>query len=175
MGMNKRGFSASNVSGKKGEELVASYMRSLGWDVEYAPDKLFPFWDLKATKGDKTHTFEVKYDMKAYMYAKLRSRPTEPNLYIEFKNTNKGSDSGIKVSEAETYVYILLNKNKYTGYFFNRAKLLEHLEASRYKVVGNSNTGDDNAEGWIPPLHKLVAHRGMSGFLKEVDLTDYVE
>ena len=42
---------------------------------------------------------------------------------------------------------------------------------ANYRVVGNSATGDDNAEGWIPPLHELLVSR--YGYKATIDLTEY--
>ena len=51
---------------------------------------------------------------------------------------------------------MLVRDESVTAFVFERKGLLKHLEDISYKVVGNSATGDDNALGWIPPLHKLV-------------------
>jgi hypothetical protein len=122
--------------------------------------------------NNREFTVEVKYDSKAYLWAKRRGTPKAPNLYIEFKNTNQGKDSGILMSKADYYLYIIKDGVREIGYIFIREQLLKHLQESDYKVVGNSASGDDNALGWIPPLNSLT--NTDYGFRGTIDLTNYV-
>lgn len=149
-----------NYSGKIGEDLWANYLLDKGYDIVTAPARKFYDWDIKADKEDKTLTFEVKYDEKAYWWAKRRKTPTEPNLYIEFRNTTKAEDSGILASKADYYIYIMKEDND-TAYVFNRKELAEFCQCSDFRVVGNSATGDDNAEGWIPKLSELILNKNI--------------
>jgi hypothetical protein len=147
-----------NHSGKIGEAKWKAYLESVGHIVENAPERVFYDWDLKSTTTDKrTVTFEVKYDEKAYYWAEKRGMPDNPNMYIEYKNTNQNRDSGILASKADYYVYILKAEED-IAYVFKRGELCEHLVNAKYKSVGNSATGDDNALGWIPPLKEMVKH-----------------
>jgi len=159
-----------NHSGKIGEGLWADYMSSKGYSITTAPNGPFYDRDIKAIRDDKVVTFEVKYDEKAYWWAKRRGKPSEPNLYIEFKNTNKGADSGILASKADYYIYIMKEDNN-RAYVFNRVSLCDLCITSNFKVVGNSSTGDDNAEGWIPPLSEIVANENV--FIKSILLSDF--
>lgn len=163
-----------NFTGKHGEELVRAYMEEMGYKIEFAPQRVFYDWDLKCTKDDDEITIEVKYDSKAYMWAKRRKTPDQPNLYIEFKNTNKDSDSGILMSKSDFYFYILkLPDGSDICHMFSREELLEYLKVGNFKVVGNSSSGDNNALGWIPPLHELM--NDYSGYRGTIDLTKYGE
>lgn len=163
-----------NQSGKFGEHLWKSFLENRGYDVEEAPARKFYDWDLKATKREPdpdtnfhpTFTFEVKYDEKAYYWASKRGMPNNPNLYIEYRNSTKREDSGIMTSRADFYVYIIKDVGN-VAYVFRTAKLLEHLMNANYKSVGNSATGDDNAEGWIPPLSMLTRTKS---FIKQIKL-----
>lgn len=146
-----------NFTGEIGEDLVASYMTNMGYEVEFAPKRAFYDWDLKCSKDDSLITIEVKYDSKAYMWAKRRKTPDYPNLYIEFENTNQNKPSGIKASIADFYFYILKKGENNICYIFDRKELLSCLEDNDFKIVGNSSSGDNNALGWIPPLHELIA------------------
>ena len=158
------------LSGKYGESLWADYMESKGYSVKNAPTGA-PFydWDIEATKDGRVVTFEVKYDEKAYWWAKRRGKPNEPNLYIEFRNTNKGMDSGILASIADYYIYIMKEDND-RAYVFRREELCSLCMASEFKVVGNASTGDDNAEGWIPPLSEILKHENV--FVKSILLSE---
>lgn len=146
-----------NQSGTIGEAKFSSYLISIGYEVEKAPARKFYDWDIKATKKSTVITFEVKYDEKAYYWAAKRGTPNEPNIYIEYRNTNRNEDSGILASKSDYYIYILKAAND-IAYVFDRAKLCAHLVSSTYKSVGNSATGDDNAIGWIPPLSQIIKH-----------------
>lgn len=165
-------FVKASLSGDYGENLVSKYLIDKGFDIEEAPKKLFYDWDVKGTKNDKVVTIEVKYDSKAYMWASRRGTPEQPNLYIEFRSTTRNCDSGILKSKADYYFYILKTGKKDIAFVFDRVKLLNHLQTNIYKVVGNSATGDDNAQGWIPPLHELLTSE--RGYKATIDLTPYV-
>jgi len=155
-----------NPAGKIGEAKWREYLEFRGFDIEPAPDEVFYDWDLKASTDGRTYTFEVKYDEKAYYWAEKRGNPDNPNMYIEYKNTNQNKNSGILASKADYYVYILKAKED-IAYVFKRPELCDHLIQSSYKNVGNSATGDNNALGWIPPLKEMVKHHS---FLTKVNL-----
>lgn len=169
--MANNSFVRASISGDYGQHIVMEYLKDKGYDVEEAPKKLFYDWDVKAKKSDRTVTIEVKYDSKAYMWAARRGTPEHPNLYIEFESTTRNCDSGIKKSKADFYFYILKTGDKDIAFVFDREQLLAHLLRSDYKVVGNGATGDDNALGWIPPLHELLVAR--YGYKATIDLTEY--
>lgn len=148
----------SFIKGDIGEDLWCKHLENKGhYNITTAPKMKFYDWDVKSQHNNREYTFEVKYDGKAYWWASRRGKPEEPNLYIEFKNTNKDEDSGIRASKALYYVYMLVRDESVTAYLFDRVSLLSHLEDISYKVVGNAATGDDNALGWIPPLQQLVS------------------
>jgi len=170
--MKRNTFVKASLSGDYGENLVSKYLLDKGFDIEEAPKKLFYDWDVKGIKNDRIVTIEVKYDSKAYMWAARRGTPEQPNLYIEFRSTTRNCDSGILKSKADYYFYILKTDKKDIAFVFDRAKLLKHLQTNIYKVVGNSATGDDNAQGWIPPLHELLLSE--RGYKATIDLTPYV-
>ena len=158
----------SFIKGDIGESLWCEHLEHKGHtNITTAPKKKFYDWDVCSQHGTRQYTFEVKYDSKAYWWASKRGTPEQPNLYIEFKNTNKEEDSGIRASKAMYYVYMLVRDEAVTAYLFERESLLNHLEQVSYKVVGNSATGDDNALGWIPPLHKLTTQKC---FIQKIDL-----
>ena len=169
--MSRNTFVKASISGDYGQDIVMKYLKGKGYVVEEAPKKLFYDWDVKATKGNRVVTIEVKYDSKAYMWAARRGTPEHPNLYIEFRSTTRDCDSGILKSKADFYFYILKTGKKDIAFVFDRVQLLQHLQMANYRVVGNSATGDDNAEGWIPPLHELLVSR--YGYKATIDLTEY--
>jgi hypothetical protein len=157
-----------NMSGKIGEQLWANYLEGRGWSVTYAPDMRFYDWDIKANSEERELTFEVKYDSKAYWWAERRKTPNQPNLYIEFHNTKKKAPSGIYMSKADYYVYIMKKEEENTAYVYTREVLCKFCETGDFKVVGNSGFGDDNAKGWIPPLYKTLEED--AGFIRKINL-----
>ena len=158
----------SFIKGDIGEDLWCTHLENKGhYNITPAPKMKFYDWDVKSEHNNREYTFEVKYDEKAYWWANRRGKPEQPNLYIEFKNTNKDEDSGIRASKALYYVYMLVRDESVTAYLFDRVGLLSHLEDISYKVVGNAATGDDNALGWIPPLHQLISQ---PCFLQKISL-----
>src|SRR5210317_1042374 len=110
--MKRNTFVSASVCGDYGQGLVCNYLIDKGYEVEEAPKKLFYDWDVKGFKKDRVVTIEVKYDSKAYMWAKRRGTPEQPNLYIEFRSTSRNCDSGILMSKAEFYFYILKTGKK---------------------------------------------------------------
>lgn len=169
--MKRNTFVSASIHGDYGENLVAEYLKHYGYEIELAPKKLFYDWDIKGCKEGRTVTIEVKYDSKAYVWAARRGTPDLPNLYIEFHSTTRNGDSGILKSKADFYFYILKTKDKDIAFVFDRKQLLAHLQMANYRVVGNGATGDDNAKGWIPPLHELLVSR--FGYKATIDLTEY--
>lgn len=168
--MSNSFLNASKV-GDLGQTLVSNYLNEKGYEVEEAPNMYFPDWDIKGIKGGREITIEVKYDKSAYWWAARRGTPEQPNLYIEFRSTKREEDTGIRKSIADFYFYIMKTGKKHMCYVFDRVKLLKHLEESSYKVVNNSAKGDDNAEGWIPPLHEILTNE--RGYKAVINLTDY--
>lgn len=161
-------FVKANNTGKLGEYLWSEHLKELGWSIEQAPNKRFPDWDIKATKGEELYTYEVKLDIKAYYWADRRGKPEEPNLYIEYHNTERDRPSGIMMSKADYYVYCLKRNDDIKAYIYNRVQLLSFCQTGNFKVVGCDIFGDGNAIGWIPPLHITMVPE--SGFLKKVQL-----
>ncbi len=154
----------SFTKGDLGEELFKNYLLSKGHtDVEVTTG-LFYDYDIAANFKGKRLTYEVKYDAQAYYW--MRKRKAECiNLYLEFRNTNKDKPSGIEMSKANYYVYIV--KDEITvAFIFDTNKLREHLLNSDYPTAGNSANGDNNALGYIPPINKLL--KKDSGFIKKI-------
>ena len=141
--------------GNKGEEIWLNHIKSSHQEIELAPKRKFYDWDIKGTFNGDVLTYEVKYDNSGYYYARRHRK--DVNLYIEFRNTNKGENSGILASKAIYYVYMLCNheRDEVEIYVFNRLELLTHLQNNNYPVKGNKTGGDNNASGWLPPLKAL--------------------
>ena len=155
--------------GNKGERLLMEYFQANGWEILEQSEGYFPDWDIRAKslKGAEI-TFEVKYDAQAYYWSSNTRDPGNPNLYIEYRNTNKESDSGILTSKANVYAYILKSPVGESNelYLFDRKRLAERLVAGKWVSTGNEKFGDNNAQGWLLPL-KDALHREMGFLLKK--------
>lgn len=141
--------------GKYGEYLFQRYLQLKGLDVQSAPDKEFPLYDVVSILYGKRHTYEVKTDRKIH---------ETNNLYIEFLNINKMALSGIFTSTADFYVYIA--QETLTGYVFNRSYLLSFIFESRFNTT-KSKVDNQNALGWIVPLSEVLNKKP---HLKTIDL-----
>lgn len=160
--------------------MFIEYLTSLGHKCERAPKRVFYDWDIKSTFlvakygfeiTEYTFTWEIKYDSSAYLWAERRGTPNKINAYIEFENTNQSKPSGIAMSKANYYVYIVkVDDNSNDAYIFDTQKLLTHLRNSNYKVVGNKARGDDNAKGYLLPISIAVKLGENSGFIKKITL-----
>ena len=154
--------------GKDGEERWATYLMERGLSVQMSPNKRIHY-DMIAD-GDK---YEVKTDRKAYKWAERRKTPGKPNLYMEFKNTNKDESAGIIAALEEGvlyFIYILITpEDEMVAHCFHLPKLVLHCGSANYKEAGNKQYGDDNALGWLVPLHE-VENNGDAGYLKSVNL-----
>lgn len=165
----------SFISGDIGEGLWIDHLESLGHKCKRAPKRVFYDWDIKSTyslhDSIGEFTWEIKYDRMAYAWAERRGTPNKINAYIEFENTNQGLPSGIAMSRADYYVYIVrVAGDLHHAYVFKTDELRKHLQHSDYKVVGNKSGGDDNANGWLLPLNEVSELGHPSGFMKKVEL-----
>tara|TARA_R110000796_G_scaffold15428_2_gene49056 strand:+ start:964 stop:1488 length:525 start_codon:yes stop_codon:yes gene_type:complete len=172
----------SYAAGDAGELMWRLHLERKGFEIEAAPKRVFYDWDMKSTRGDSVTTYEVKYDEKAYWWAQRRGKPEEPNLYIEFKSTKRNGPSGILLSKSDYYVYILKRVSEKVSeadgsthsvtdnlaYIYDRVKLCSFCQEGGFRVVGNKATGDDNAEGWIPPVSETL--NDAAGFVKLIFL-----
>ncbi len=144
--------------GNQGERMWINYISKDHSNIQKAPNKRFYDWDIKANWNSNKVTYEVKYDSSAYHYAQKYNR--DVNIYIEYKNTNEDADSGILMSKADFYVYIIKTPNKEGGnnniaYVFNRDELIKVIGENGFPKAGNKKGGDNNALGYKIPLKEL--------------------
>ena len=159
----------SFVAGDEGESIWVSHLESLDHisDIEVSKGE-FHDWDIKAfsSGNGRIHTYEVKLDLKAYMWAKWRNSEF-PNMYIEYHNTRQDKPSGIMSSKSDYYVYIIRNRDINECYVFDTGNLRAFLQKAGLKSVGNKSNGDDNALGWLLPTNIISLNMG---FLGRIDL-----
>jgi len=157
----------SFVAGDEGESIWVSYLERTGRfsDIEVSEGE-FHDWDIKSTNlaSGESVTYEVKLDLKAYMWAKWR-KSKYPNMYIEYHNTRQDKPSGIMTSKSDYYVYIIRNEGANECYVFETGTLRGYLKGAGLKSVGNKSNGDDNAMGWLLPVNTIGQSMGYLGRL----------
>jgi hypothetical protein len=107
--------------GQAGEELVKKFFS--GYDeLINAPNKKFSLWDFGLRYGTLTIYYEVKRDT-------FTARTG--NICIEFESN--GIPSGISLSEADFYIYLVEGEQNY--YEIPVDVLLEMIEEKKYHKV----------------------------------------
>lgn len=89
-------FEDSNAAGKICEDKVVEYLINKLWatDIKRAPNKYFPYRDIKAT----INWVEVKYEVKSD-----RASERHHNVYLEYK-TSKWKPSGYLWTSADYFI-----------------------------------------------------------------------
>jgi len=157
--------------GDLGERMWSEHLRSLGHkNVSLSPKSHAVYWDVQI--DDLGIRFEVKYDIKAWYWARKQDR--EPNLFLEFWSNTKGKECGILIVEADYLVYIIeeLPHGVPIAYLFEVEQLVEHLRKashdSVYRVTTNRINGNDNVKGWVTPVSEIT--KKSNGFIKTITL-----
>jgi hypothetical protein len=142
----------------------AEHLVSKGHEVVFSEPKMV-YWDIKDSLGNY---YEVKLDEKALYYARKQNRP--PNMFMEYWSTKRNEACGVMVLEVNYFVYIVKQLEKcFMAYVFDYEPMKEHLIKTEYKSRDNSATGDNNALGWLVPIHEIT-NSSDSGFIKSVIL-----
>lgn len=151
--------------GDKGENIVADYFENIGYEVIKSPDKKFYAYDLECNHWEYSFTIEVKTDVSAYRYAKQRGEPDNPRLFIEYYNETMNEPSGITMSEATYYFYLIINNNNDVECnVFKRLELFNYLNDSEtYTRTLIPKYNDHTTTGWLPYLEDLKSE----GLLKK--------
>lgn len=171
-----RDFEKDLIVGEYGEQLWIKYLKSRGHHNLFQSDKDHPvYWDVMLVTEKDLLTFEIKYDEKAYEWARKRQRP--PNLFLEYWSETKNAPCGIMILDADYLVYIVkkLPEEYPVAYLFRTRELQSHLrDAAKwntYKVVKNSVNGNNNVKGWAIPIHKIADKK--KGFVKKIKLEEH--
>ncbi len=121
--------------GDKAEAECLVTLELLGFDVEKVPTENRYDYDLKATIGSRSLTFEVKNDVKCAL---------TKNIAIEYFNSKKNEPSGITATKADFWVHKFDKKL----WIVKTSKLKEFIGKQQPKrvVLGG---GDDNADLYL--------------------------
>jgi hypothetical protein len=131
------------------EEAVASRFRDKGWNVEMAPDKYFPDYDMIVERDGISTTIECKVD---YCWNRTGNICCE---FMQELSTGQIVNSGICAGNINDYVIYLLpdKQEKNFQYFIMRkSKLIELCKTHHKKIVDNP---EHTARCWILPTKYL--------------------
>lgn len=131
------GFAASNKYGKSGEKVVLSLLNRYGYTASLNEDKdERAFYDIIVQISPKKKILlECKFDMMACQTG---------NVCVEYHNSLKDKPSGINITKADIYSYIILDMGNPTVWFANVEKLKNFLKTVKpYKTIEKG--GDKNA------------------------------
>lgn len=136
--------------GNKGESLTRQLFEKHNYIVEPVDKKNRDFYDMTLSKRGRSRTIEVKFDVK--------SRFTG-NLAIEFYNTKQDKDSGLNISKADFFVYVVPIRT-ITGNIVDEIWIANTTDLRNFTttVTGRfvSGAGDNNAYIGLYPKEKLL-------------------
>lgn len=90
-------------------------------------------WDIKCEKDDEIITLEVKEDFQCQQYN---------NIAVEFSSRDK--PSGIEVTKAEYFVYVIHTKSGIKYLLFKTDKLKKMISDKRYSRIASGKDTDGN-------------------------------
>jgi Holliday junction resolvase-like predicted endonuclease len=145
--------------GNRGESLTAQLFEAHGYSTEKVSTEDRDFYDLIIQKGNVKKTVEVKFDVK--------SRFTG-NLAIEFYNSKSCKDSGIAITKANFWVYVVPEKFmaqdiKDDLWIATPSDIFSFVSSVTGKIINHA--GDDNAclmlykkELLLGPVFKCISY-----------------
>jgi hypothetical protein len=156
--MGEYEFKADVVEGEAGEDFVIEYL-SQGWKGILLEKKKDFTWDFKMEfqGGALQQTFELKTDVYCIPDRILNGKTIKGkdtgNIFIEFHC--RGKDSGIKVTQADWFVYYF----KYLGelWLIKVDDLKDLIEKNNFRVGIGGDPGS-NSSGYLIPKKKFRQH-----------------
>lgn len=122
-------FTQDVLFGKKYELMLLDYLPKEEYDeVDFAPERRFPDWDVRIRRG----ALEAKYEVKAD-----RLTAKTGNFCVEYECA--GQPSGIRTTKADHYAYFVVNGNNHELYLIPIERLRQYIETSTPKKM---NGGD---------------------------------
>ena len=128
-----RTFEQNLEIGEAAELALARILREMGCEVEFAPDRFFPDWDLRVRfHNGKPWTVEVKGQSEADEYG-----------HINIEDLAGGLPSGLATTKAEWWAHQIGADPRF--YFWGMRSLknyVERVKLKRYKGgIGNLSEG----------------------------------
>lgn len=131
----KNNFLNDLKDAKQYEYLAAEAYRSKGWNVELAPDRYFPDYDILLKKDELEARIEVKVDNRTY---------ETNNICVEYVKADGVTPSGITVGNMSDHILFFL-PDPTTGklrYFITTKKKLYNIciqYHTRINMCGDQN------------------------------------
>lgn len=167
MGKN---FDYDLANGLKYENIVAYELSKIGYDFIRKNIECNGEYDLlirNKNNHGKLETVEVKSDE----YCVFMNR--ERTVFIEFKNINTDSYSGINVSKSDYYAFYMTNLNEIYLIETNKLKWI----CNNCKLEIRVNKGEDATLGYILPIKDYIDYfcniiTGLKYVEEQYELTD---
>lgn len=155
--MAEYAFKADVVEGEAGEEFIIEYLCK-GWKGTLLEQKRDYTWDFKLefTEGN-VQTFELKTDVYCIPGREINGKKVKGkdtgNIFIEF--SCRGKHSGIKVTQADWFVYYF----KYLGelWLIKVDDLKDLIEKNDFRIGIGGDPGS-NSSGYLIPKKKFRSH-----------------
>jgi len=152
--MAEYSFKGDVIEGEAGEDFVIDYLCE-GWKGTLLEKKKDFTWDFKLEfESGKVHTFELKTDVYCIpprvLNGKVISGRDTGNIFIEF--SCRGKDSGIRVTQADWFVYYF----KYLGelWLIQVEDLKKLIQENNFSVGIGGDPGSDSS-GYLIPRKKF--------------------
>jgi hypothetical protein len=152
--MAEYSFRKDIVEGEEGEDFIIDYLAKR-WKGHLIEKKKDYTWDFRMSfESGVDYTFELKTDVFCIPDRELNGKfiagRDTGNIFIEF--TSWGKESGIKVTQADWFVYYF----KYLGeiWFIKVEDLKKLIEENQFKIGIGGDYGSDSS-GYLIPRKKF--------------------
>jgi hypothetical protein len=151
--MAEYSFRKDIVEGEEGEDFIIDFLTQ-GWKGQLLEKKKDYTWDFKMEFPSGVQTFESKTDVSCIPPREINGKKVAGrdtgNIFIEF--SCRGKDSGIKVTQADWFVYYF----KYLGelWFIKVGDLKRLIDENDFRVGVGGDVGS-NSSGHLIPRKKF--------------------
>jgi hypothetical protein len=152
--MAEYSFRKDIIEGEAGEDYIIDFLTK-GWKGTLLQKKKDYTWDFKIDfENSGVQTFESKTDVYCIPFSKVNGKVIKGrdtgNIFIEF--SCRGKDSGIKVTEADWFVYYF----KFLGelWIIKVDDLKKLIDENNFKIGVGGDPGS-NSSGYLIPRMKF--------------------
>ena len=152
--MAEYSFRKDIIEGEAGEDYIIDFLTK-GWKGTLLEKKKDDTWDFKIDfENSGVQTFESKTDVYCIPPSEVNGKVIKGrdtgNIFIEF--SCRGKDSGIKVTEADWFVYYF----KFLGelWMIKVQDLKKLIDENNFRVGVGGDTGS-NSSGYLIPKNKF--------------------
>lgn len=152
--MAEYSFRKDIIEGEAGEDFIIEYLTK-GWGGNLIEKKKDNTWDFKIN-FDKSggQTFELKTDVYCIPPSEVNGKKIKGrdsgNIFIEF--SCRGKDSGVRVTQADWFVYYFKYLNEL--WMIKVPELKELIHDNNFRVGVGGDPGSDSS-GYLIPRRKF--------------------